>query len=380
MKERDSKFELLRIFAMLMIIGSHLACHGIMHVSDEEGSYILWSEGSLIDKLFSTALTMGGSIGVALFFMITGYFMINNDKIKLEKVACETFYYGIFAVGVFCVSYFLCGYLYPEITATSLLSGALKVIFIPLTGGHWWFITAYVFIILLHPIINRLMARLNKKGSLLLLFIAWVFWYSFGNALNATFFPIQRGAFFYLIGGYIRKYDVIEKAKDKKKFLIFAGIAALVLYTAVAYIGNLQNIDTTLTLTKKLINKFISSFNVAVPIPIEATVLFLMFGNMNIKSNEAINKIAATTFGVYLIHDSAYGRSLIWRGILKVDIFWYKLPVFPLAALCLIIVVFAVCSAIDLLRIKFVEPKMFKIVDKIKMQISNKLCSSYETE
>ncbi len=32
-----------------------------------------------------------------------------------------------------------------------------------------------------------------------------------------------------------------------------------------------------------------------------------------------INTIAASTLGVYMIHESAVARSVIWHGLLKVD-------------------------------------------------------------
>lgn len=38
-KERQSNIELLRITAMLMIIGSHLACHGVQQCLDPENAY-----------------------------------------------------------------------------------------------------------------------------------------------------------------------------------------------------------------------------------------------------------------------------------------------------------------------------------------------------
>lgn len=375
MKERDSKFELLRILAMLMIIGSHLASHGVMHCLDQESAYILWSEGTAINQLFSAALATGGIVGVALFFMLTGYFMIYNDKIKLERVFCETFYYGIFAAILFAVSY-LCGYHYSEVSTENLWGSILKRILIPVTGGSWWFITVYVFLMLLHSLINKTANKFNEKGFFFLLFITWVFWYSFGYALDASFFSIQQGIFFYLIGGYIRRFNIVEKVKKRKGVLILVILAAMLLHTSILYAGNWLKID--LTLKKEVIRRFITAFDTAIPIPAEATAIFLIFGSMDIKHNETINKIAATTFGVYLIHDSIYGRSLIWRGILKVDTFWYQSIFFPVSALCLVVVVFAVCSMIDLLRIKFIEPKMLKIVEIGKKKLSDTFCIASE--
>lgn len=84
--------------------------------------------------------------------------------------------------------------------------------------------------------------------------------------------------------------------------------------------------------------------------------------------NDMINKVAKTTFGIYLIHDSIFAREFIWHGILRIDTFWYNKVLFPIYAIVIIISAFLVCSIIDVFRIKLIEPKMIKFVDK-KLQI-----------
>ena len=63
--ERKSNFELLRIFAIILIIGSHLASHGIQHVLIESNKYCVWFEGNLFNRIFTTLLIPGGTVGVA---------------------------------------------------------------------------------------------------------------------------------------------------------------------------------------------------------------------------------------------------------------------------------------------------------------------------
>ena len=41
MKTRDSKFEFLRIIAMMMIVLTHLSSHGVMKVASQD-ALILW--------------------------------------------------------------------------------------------------------------------------------------------------------------------------------------------------------------------------------------------------------------------------------------------------------------------------------------------------
>ena len=74
--ERKSNFELARIVAMIMIVANHLVGHGIQHVSDANSAYQLWQTGSPINRLFASFFLPGGGVGVAIFFMITGYFLL----------------------------------------------------------------------------------------------------------------------------------------------------------------------------------------------------------------------------------------------------------------------------------------------------------------
>lgn len=175
------------------------------------------------------------------------------------------------------------------------------------------------------------------------------------------------GIFFYLIGGFIRKFDLITKAKNKKAGLLSAVVLTWVVYTFVTYLGDLRRTDDAMI--SKLFAKSTSAVDALILIPIAAIAFFLLLGGWDVKQNKWINKIASTTFGVYLIHDSLYGRSVIWRGILKVDTFWYNTVWFPLAAICFIAIVFTVCSLIDLLRQRLVEPFMLRKVEEVKARV-----------
>ena len=64
-----------------------------------------------------------------------------------------------------------------------------------------------------------------------------------------------------------------------------------------------------------------------------------------------------------MIHESAVARSVIWHGLLKVDKL-YMGALFPIYALVCIIIVFSVCSFLDIIRLRFIEPKMIGIFNR----------------
>ena len=51
--KRQANIELLRIVAMLMIIGSHLALHGV------QSDWNVWSAGNRINRVFTSFLKPG---------------------------------------------------------------------------------------------------------------------------------------------------------------------------------------------------------------------------------------------------------------------------------------------------------------------------------
>ena len=100
--ERKSNFELLRIAAMLIIVAHHLAVHGV-----PDRAYHAWTAGALCNKLFTLFLTPGGGIGVAAFFMLTGYFLVGKQRASVLKVCLQTVFYGLVLSALFVVLFVL---------------------------------------------------------------------------------------------------------------------------------------------------------------------------------------------------------------------------------------------------------------------------------
>jgi surface polysaccharide O-acyltransferase-like enzyme len=193
LNNRESKFELIRIIAMFMIIGSHLFLYGIT----PGDSYVIWNQGSTLNQIFSCFLYPGGLVGDGLFFILTGYFLINNNHINLLKVILETFYYGMLAVVVYGIASW-CGFKFDNITTNLGLYGTLaEYLFIPVSSDLWWFVTSYVILIAIHPLINIIFKKINRKGILIIFLLFWLIFFP------PPMFDIQRAIFFYSIGAYL---------------------------------------------------------------------------------------------------------------------------------------------------------------------------------
>lgn len=116
-------------------------------------------------------------------------------------------------------------------------------------------------------------------------------------------------------------------------------------------------------------NRIFAIADKCISLPLFAFCFFRLFASLKIKSHAFINKIASATFGVYLIHDSGFGRSVIWNHILKVSEVQFASKYFPLFVLTDILIVFFSCVLIDLLREKFIESRYFLLAEKVQKMI-----------
>jgi surface polysaccharide O-acyltransferase-like enzyme len=358
--KRKSNFELLRIFAMLIIVACHYGTHGIERLY-ESGQLQQWSEGSVSHKLFTCFLVPGGETGVAIFFMLTGYFMINKNHFSLLKVILECIFYGIFT-GIIYIILKPVGILNQYIGIYDLI----KQTMIPVSGGAWWFPTAYVLLLVISPLLNRFLNGLNDKGFFGFLLIDWLLWYVVPMVLGGGYTGLERGIFFYTLGSAIRTRHI---QKDNKRLLYiilfvigWTGFSLLdYRWTAIWNADLINGYSKTGTLIRMLI----TGINSGIFVPLCALSIFMLFETLKVGSKAVINTLAACTFGVYLLHDSLVGGTLFWKIIFNVAERQYFSRFYPVLAIGTIAIIYVICSLIDFIRLKVFETRALKIANKI---------------
>lgn len=146
---RNSNIEVLRIISMLMIIGHHLVLYGVQQKYDSTISGMVYNQGTEINRFFVQLLLPGGIVGVAIFFMIMGYFGVKSDDVKIASVVRMTFIYSIL-----CLVFYVVLDLFKLSSANCSLTDVLCS-FIPICSSRYWFITTYVVLSLIKPVINN---------------------------------------------------------------------------------------------------------------------------------------------------------------------------------------------------------------------------------
>lgn len=368
-KARQSNFELLRIAAMVMIVGHHLVYHGIMHPWGWPQAYVLWAQGSLVNRVSACLLYPGGQVGVALFFMLTGYFCCERTKVSARRVVLQTALYLVLTT-VLCAPF-----LADTISVGGWITTVLRVAF-PATGDCYWFVTAYVALLVLVPLVNKLLARLSDRGFRLVLVLYGILWYALDYM--SPFYGVLKGLFFYALGAYLRRNGARGSASGQASksirnvLLVGAFVLGWVLFAAIQYV--IAALGAAEPGAHELGTWALDLAARAVAVPLCAVSLFQLFATLDIGSVPAINTLAACMFGVYLIHDAPFVRPLLWQRLLRADSALYLNVLFPLLALLCVAAIVAVCALIDRLRARFVEPPMLAAANRVLDALVRAVC------
>lgn len=375
-KTRQSNFELLRIISMLMIVAHHLSVHGCLDAIYYNIVATENLDAFSFNRLFVWTLYPGGQIGVALFMMISGYFVCRKENVSIQKVAHQIIFYAFTLTTLFFIVFS-----YLKLTNNAEILGIIDlgrpinelgknlaaIILRPVTGGTWWFATTYVLIMLVSPLINRFLSGINKRGFILLLSTFFILYYVQVIIFERDFVNVIRLLFFYLIGAFIRLHC---SSQVKTTNAIFYLLSAIILWVAIVgrkhILGFLPN--TSLVFIQG--TKF---FELCICVPLASICIFRFFHSLHF-SNAFINKVSSATFGVYLIHDCNLLRNIVWISVLHIADVQILSPLFPLYAILDIVAIYFVCTIIDLLRQRYIAPTFEAWCDRMENKIKAWCC------
>ena len=346
--KRQSNMELLRIFAMLLIILFHIQLHGSQPLITSENGYFNQPIIYLRLLIFEIGVPLG-TFGNGLFIMISGYFMNTNDHIDTGKIAKKLLLQLGFAVGVLLIA--------NAVWVTFLKNETLSLAKITIKefNSGWWFIGYYFSIIILAKIfLNGFTAKLtrNQFKSLLLTILAVSQFGWSGSLLDGLASGLRNlsiGVFYFLMGGYISRYNPF---KNLKSYTFFLAIAA----------SYLVKFLSQYNIVSQSINEFIKSnsvgllnfrqsvqdrYNYEITAVIIVICIFELFIRLNIPYNAAINYIGKSTLIIYLIHENSFFQMFYknddWLESLSASTLLYCLKWFKWAAIAFAVGLAAYC-------------------------------------
>ncbi|OJG67391.1 hypothetical protein RV09_GL002607 [Enterococcus moraviensis] len=308
-KTRESNFELLRIVAMVGIIAYHLVLHHMDYnrfalVNPEDGSNFYHLETIQIIYTF-------GQIGNTLFILITGYFLISKKNINVVKPGIKLLNRSYFLAIILLGLSFVFDRFDMPVSSNSNIHMALN---------GWWFIGYYIFIIVFAKyVLNDFLAGLTKRNYLNFLLVVTLL-LSFTEFFNIlTNLKVQNfaiGILVYSIGGFIRLYDPL---KDVKATTLIICLLAFFFIQVIQYKVNL-NIsmrdfykDPSMQFARSPFTNVLRSPSILFTLC--SVSIFELVSRLKLGNNRLINAISATTFTVYLLHESSFFRGIQFKGI-----------------------------------------------------------------
>lgn len=343
-KSRQSNFELLRIVLMVLIVLHHFCVNsGLFGLID--------LNNITANTIILQFLAIFGKMGIAVFVLISGYFMINS-KITFKKIFLlwsEALFYHLI-IGII---FWATGY------SGFSKSEFIKYLFYVTVFFDNGFVPTYLGLMLLSPFINKAIKSLTQKQF----FITNVLLFVLFSTITTITFRIGNVSYFvsmliiYMIGAYLRLYPNSKIDSKKCGFILFT-VSVFVTWLSIIvvdFVGPKVGFDYYF---------YMASNQASILMISSAVGMFIWFKNMNIKQNKIINTIAHSTIGVLFIHaNSDAMRQWLWQDVCKNTTFFTS-PYFILIAIGVSLAVYFVCVAIDLVRWQLLEKPIVNALDK----------------
>lgn len=215
MSKRLYGLDLLKIVAMVFIIGLHFN----------------YRTGALADFAFTDGRFFPVGISEAIFYvsvdcfvLVTGYFDITKKRVSVKRlvplVLAVWFYSWVgLAIGL--------------AAGARLSLSQVAMCLLPFTTEHYWFIDVYLILSLLIPFINKAIDGIHRRRYRNILFVCLAVFsvlptlvpfaseiFALGGGANIVWFVVL-----YLIGGYLRLYNPLERVSCLKLGAWFAGLS-----------------------------------------------------------------------------------------------------------------------------------------------------------
>lgn len=291
MAERKINFEILRILAMIMVLGLHANFTALKSPSADT---IL-----SIDGILRTYLEAICFVAVNTFVMISGWFGI--------KPTLKGFFNFIWQV------VYLVGILLVVGVIFFNVPNSYRTILhiIGLFGGGGWFVASYIGLYIIAPVLNAYVKHHTPKSIILMLSCFFAFEFIWGNTNSVDFINAGYSTFsfigIYILAGLLRKIEVNKRYNCSAYFSIF------IISTAINSILYIAAVNKNIRIEHIIFN-YINPL-----IILGAASLLALFTKLRESYSVSINKtilwFSSSCFAVYLLHvGTGYALELFCDG------------------------------------------------------------------
>ncbi len=335
--KRLGNLDMLRSLAMLMVVTLHYLDKGKLLGS-------LTADDMTLTQTVAWALEALSIVAVNVYMMLSGYLMVQSS-FKLSRLIGLWIQLEFYSVGVGLLSILL-GWTPAAEVDTYFLLGLL----FPVSMGHYWFMTAYIYFYILYAFVGPMMKKLEQKQFAVILTVLLVFFSGVKSFVPVRFELDQMGydCLWYLcmalLGAYIARFGFpVLQRKRSRGLLYLSGCAGMFAGTMILRAIYLK------TGSFSYILNYCYEYNHVLCL-LAALGLFGTF--LLLRVPEVVGKFfsvpAPYTLGVYLLHENQ-GIRYVWQNWLLANRITgvFELVLFVLLAS---VIVFTAGCAVDWCR------------------------------
>lgn len=351
-KKRMANLELLRCVAMMMVVVLHFLGKGKVLPDLTKNS--VGAFGAAAWTLETLCI-----VAVNLYMFISGYFLCTSS-FKLSRLIRL-----YLQVWTYSAVFGLIGAMTGVLRETALDTHYILTLIFPVTMGHYWFMTAYVFLYVLLPFVGLAAARMTKKqmqvsvGLLLFVFCVTKSVLPVRLEMDGQGYDCLWYLCVFMAAAYARRFGLKVLEKRWRGLLLYLCCCGLIL----AGTFGLRAVYLR-TGSMGMMLKMCLEYNHILPF-LAALGLFGFFKNIEIQGKIAnvINRIAPYTLGVYLLHENL-GFRYSWQSWLGADRIDSVGSLF-LRTAAAVAAVFACGIIVDVLR-KWIFSLLNRVLIKVK--------------
>lgn len=352
--QRNSSIEILKILAIIMVVVSHSMPDG--DTSVYSGAIDINTVTTNIHLILAGYMKNMGQIGNNIFFACSTWFLLDSSKVKIGKITNmigDCFFISVSMLGVFT----LLGYEFPIMYLIEQ--------FFPVTFANCWFVTCYLLLYAIHPILNNTIKGMKKESLLCFNICFFILYNCIGFIMGNSLFYYSRLIGFigiYFLVAYFRLY-LKEISLNKKINVIFL---------ATGIVGWVASSWLTAILSNNFgifENQMQRWNNIMNPCFILIAIALLNLFRRKSVYNSTVNYISSLSLLIYLIHSTK-----IMRNYVRYDIFEYIKNTFGFENLFVWLILFALFNLVagTLLAIiynKTIQKYIHYIFEKISKMV-----------
>lgn len=348
---RNSNIEVLRIIAMIMIIGHHYILYGVMQMYDSSIAMQNYVQGSAFNRYIAQIMFPGGFVGVGIFFLIAGYYGIEKKISQIGSAFKKVLLYSILGMLIYFGFTLFYGFNRVDIFQTIIAS------FCPVSNNAYWFVSSYLLIQIMKPTINEWIIKVKRKYVLPIIGVGLLI-YGCDRYYQAYYLGLVNGLLFYFIGAEIK---INENSLLENRPRIVCLVVAILSWLMSVVFANVTfwEVSARYSSVCNVLGVCIWGTLAAVAIVVSAI-------SKSVYVNDTINKVSASVFAVYLIHEHPLLREYLWEGCLKVASVQWKSRYFVLFAFVSVIIVFCLSVGVNEILEKLLDKRVSKSIERLK--------------